>query len=118
MPLAPRNTTNTAQSATVKPWCTPYQGTRMAAAARVSVNISTLAQTSGACGSVRAGSAMRGPVDSVKDDTITYHAGACGVGTYVGFGGRRALTPLNRACRTVRNRTGAGRRGHGVAFRT
>src|SRR5215472_6091356 len=49
MPFATRKKANTDQSATLKPCVSPYHGTRIAAAAKVSVNIRTLAQTIGAC---------------------------------------------------------------------
>src|SRR6516164_6304791 len=48
MPFATRKKANTAQSAVLKPCVSPNQGTRIAAAAKVSVNIRTLAQTIGA----------------------------------------------------------------------
>src|SRR5215472_9287060 len=47
MPFATRKNANTTQSAVLKPWVRPYHGTRMAAATKVSANISALAQMSG-----------------------------------------------------------------------
>src|SRR5882762_3985048 len=59
MPLAPANRTNAAQAAGEKPRVRPYHGTRIAAAANVSANISALVQTRGGVCSLRVVSDMR-----------------------------------------------------------
>src|SRR6185437_9578382 len=58
--------TNTTQSAVLKPWVRPYQGTSTTAAAKVSANISRLAQRMGACGSLSEDAVMS-RVDSSGD---------------------------------------------------
>src|SRR6516162_221030 len=100
MPLATRKNANTPQSAALKPCVRPYHGTRIAAAAKVSANISTLVQTRGAAGSVRVAWDMRGRGSSVgvvsgrsstgplngdpgsgpQEGAVTYHATGVQVG--------------------------------------
>src|SRR5271156_714641 len=74
MPMAPRKNTNTHQSALEKPCIRPYHGTRIAAAAKVSANISALVQISGGRGSFSARSDMRALQGPLKEGAVTYHA--------------------------------------------
>src|SRR3984893_17039202 len=47
MPLAPSRRTNQIQSAAVKPWLNPYQGTTVTAAAKVTANMAVVIQFRG-----------------------------------------------------------------------
>src|SRR5215469_6142550 len=81
MPLAPANKRQHTTSARVNPCVRPYQGTRTAAATKVTRNIRTLAQIRGASGSFRVAWLMRS-LRGYDKGGVRYHflwlcAGTC-----------------------------------------